>query len=425
MKIEPPSESNSSTIEDSAEEFFDILEQLSSLPPAMAPDRDVNMEESSLSSVQIEKLLRIADAFENAPPAISNYLNDVMEGRQPNRTIYSEPVMPAEPPNEAQIQRDASFGKWDGESHTWTPHYQLLQFQCEVYLPFLVTEKAVCMKIYESIPEPQRQRIRGYWIKCGRSQCYKWREFLEECDRTYFNKVGAEKAEQKLYSMKQGESQFFREFLEEWELQLEYAGGNDWPQSFKIKQLRRSLSEKLSDKIDCLKLSKNDYPTWVNDVAEVASNIEIRDNFFRRGESRVTQHRNPNVLQTVKPMLETSVSQSSPPQKSVSVDQDGDVVMGGMNIDINALANIVAALTTKNNAKGKNSSWQKTPAPWRTEEEVANLRKRNLCLRCEKPGHISRFCKSFGPPKKPTQIFEIQNLNSLNGDEYEAESGKD
>lgn len=250
-----------------------------------------------------------------------------------------------------QIQRDASFGKWDGESYTWTPHYQLLQVQCEVYLPFLVTEKAVCMKIYESIPEPQRQRIRGYWIKCGKTQEYSWKAFLNECNKTYYSKVESEKAENKLYSMKQGESQFFRSFLEEWELQLEYAGGSDWPESFKIKQLRRSISEKLSDKIVALKLPKDDYQKWVEEVADVASNIEIRENFLRKGESRITQSTIRSTVQKNRdqPTSATSINpQSSPP---LNIDGDGDFVMGGMKIDIKLLTSMISALNSSNEKK--------------------------------------------------------------------------
>lgn len=430
MRIQVPADSNSSTTEESVhsfeEEFFEASEYIPHPYPKMSSHNDINMRESSLSTEQIEKLSRLANALANAPPEISSYLNDMMEGRQTTVPIHSRPTPSIDVSTEAQIQRDASFGKWDGQPHTWTPHYQLLQVQCEVYLPFLVTQKAVCMKIYESIPEPQRQRIRGYWIGCGRNQFYNWKEFLEECDKTYFNRVGAEKAEQKLFSMKQGESQFFRNFLEDWELQLEYAGGSDWPQSFKIKQLHRSLSEKLSDKIVSLKLSKTNYSEWVEDVAEVASNIEIRQNFIRRGESQVTQHVTQHVTQNaVQNSVRSTYIQTPQPSASVSVDHDGDVIMGGMKLGIKLLADMIATLNTEGKKKEKKNIRQKTPAPWRTEQEVSILRSKKLCLRCEKPGHMSRFCKYFGPPKRPDQILNIQNSDYLADEESEAESGKD
>ena len=74
------------------------------------------------------------------------------------------------------------------------------------------------MKIYGSIPEPQRQKIRGYWMQCGEREEFNSRDLLAQCNAEYFDQIGVQKAEKKLLSMRQGESQIFREFLEEWEL---------------------------------------------------------------------------------------------------------------------------------------------------------------------------------------------------------------
>lgn len=311
----------------------------------------------------------------------------------------------------SQMIRDATFGKWDGEPLTWPTHYQLLRVQCQVYLPFLVTEIAICMKIYESIPEPQRQRIRNYWIQCGRSQCYKWEEFLSECNKVYFDKVAAEKAEAVLYSMKQGEAQIFRQFLQEWELQLEFAGGYDWPDTFKIKQLRRSISEKLLDKTDVLRLPKDNYTAWVETIAEVASNMEMRDNFARRGEPQVTQF---TTRQTVHQTNPSSTLQTS---TQTGVDYEGDTIMGGMKIDLKQLTEVIAVLNAHNNNRGSGNNSKKKPAPWRTEEEMISLRERKLCLRCEKPGHISRYCKKLGPPIPPKNVNNLQD-SLISPEEY-------
>lgn len=39
-------------------------------------------------------------------------------------------------------------------------------------------------------------------------------------------------------------------------------GGSDLPEIFKIKKLQQLTSEKLLDKIDCLKISKTKYSKW-------------------------------------------------------------------------------------------------------------------------------------------------------------------
>ncbi|KAI0991233.1 hypothetical protein K3495_g16954, partial [Podosphaera aphanis] len=185
------------------------------------------------------------------------------------------------------------------------------------------------MKIYQSIPEPQRQRIRNHWMKCGAERNYNWKEFLVQCNEAYFDKVGAEKAERKLHSMKQGEAQIF--------------------QKLKVKQLRRSISEKLLHKIDVLKLPKDNYHDWVEAVAEVAPNMEMRDNFVRKNESQVTQY---TTRSPVAQYNDTS-SGSSLPDKSQPIlpesltDQDGDVTMGGMKIDVKQLSAFLASLNSK------------------------------------------------------------------------------
>lgn len=77
--------------------------------------------------------------------------------------------------------------------------------------------------------------------------------------------------------------------MKEWKLQLEYVEGSDWQPNFKIKQMRRSLSEKLSDQIASLILINMDNSIKVEDFAVVVSNIEIREIFFRKREIIVEQ----------------------------------------------------------------------------------------------------------------------------------------
>lgn len=197
--------------------------------------------EQSQNSGKSENTIRITNAIENAPPEVQKYLLEILEGQTTKLPEVPAATGPKRSEStlfpEETIKRDAKFEKWDGKSLSWTPHYYFLKAQCRVYKPLLVTDEAVCLKIYESIPEPQRQRIRGYWIRCGEDENFNWKEFLEECNVQYFDQIGADKAERKLSKMRQGESQYFRNFLQEWELQLEYAGGREWPDSTKINHL--------------------------------------------------------------------------------------------------------------------------------------------------------------------------------------------
>ena len=89
--------------------------------------------------------------------------------------------------------------------------------------------------------------------------------------------------------------------------------------------------------------------------------------------------------------------------------------MGGMKVDLKSLAQMVATLNINDQNiqnKGEKRTGPKPPAPWRTETEIADLRNRKLCLRCEKPGHFYRFCKVFGPPKVPNNSIGVNGIDA-------------
>ena len=117
---------------------------------------------SAITSEYINNLSSLVTAIKNATPETQFFLKELMEGRNPKIQDQRQETDRSSNSKNEVMKRDATFEKWNGESLTWTPHYYLLKTQCRVYKPLLVTEEAVCMKIYECIPEPQRQRICGY-----------------------------------------------------------------------------------------------------------------------------------------------------------------------------------------------------------------------------------------------------------------------
>ncbi|KAI6247691.1 hypothetical protein HI914_04253 [Erysiphe necator] len=390
--------------------------------------------EKSQNSGKSQNTIRITNAIENAPPEVQKYLLEVLEGQKPKlpqvpagtATQRSESTFSPE----ETIKRDAKFEKWDGKSLSWTPHYYFLKAQCRVYKPLLVTDEAVCLKIYESIPEPQRQRIRGYWIRCGEDENFNWKEFLEECNVQYFDQIGADKAERKLSKMRQGESQYFRNFLQEWELQLEYAGGREWPDSTKINHLRQSVSEKIREKFPVLGLPRHDYAKWVTKITEVAANMEDSDRFIQPGEARTTQFASRSRLLSSEYLAGPSKNQREA-ESSIStapqLDYEGDTTMQGMKLELQRLANAINKISVESSASKKKSYEKKPSAPWRTESEVAILREKRVCLRCLKPGHPARYCQKFGPAVKPdqSQVDSILDLASFVQDNQGVQAGKE
>lgn len=71
----------------------------------------------------------------------------------------------------------------------------------------------------------------------------------------------------------------------------------------------------------------------MENIAEVAANMEARDNFWRWGESQTTKF---TTRHAISHQIPPTVNHSSNSQTSalVGVDYEGDTVMGGMKIDL-------------------------------------------------------------------------------------------
>lgn len=236
------------------------------------------------------------------------------------------------------------------------------------------------------------------------------------CHQEDFDKFGAQKVERKLLAMRQGESQIFRVFLQERELQLEYTGRREWPDSTKINNLRASLREETRNKYAVLDLPTGNYRRWVEIITRVAAVREDSENFVRKGEAHTIQYasRSSALLSNyLKKPVENQPAALPPPR---TADSEEDITMWGMKIDLQSLATIVAKLNVQGKEKVKGGATSKHSAQWLTEDEATEIRRKGLCLRCKRGGHLARFCNTFGLPKKPAHLINLQNQVSLGSD---------
>lgn len=130
----------------------------------------------SLFVEDVNKITHLLNVLKKTSTEARKHPNDLIFGIQPQLpSVENKPgVNPITDAHNIPISvnhpmiLDAEFEKWDKNILTWTPHYYFLKIQCKIYQPLLVTDEVVFKKIYESIPEPKRQRISGYWIECGK-----------------------------------------------------------------------------------------------------------------------------------------------------------------------------------------------------------------------------------------------------------------
>ncbi|POS83801.1 hypothetical protein EPUL_004903 [Erysiphe pulchra] len=146
--------------------------------------------------------------------------------------------------------------------------------------------------------------------------------------------------------MRQGESQAFRKFiLQEWELQLEYSGGQKWPDSIKINNLGNALSNnKIRDKYTVLDLPISNYHGWVKIITRVAAIMEDTLKGLSKEVMQTAQYasRSGSLQSEYLPGLAVKETPNSLP--SGSTDLDGDTVMSGMKIDVDNLTSLIARI---------------------------------------------------------------------------------
>ena len=150
--------------------------------------------------------------------------------------------------------------------------------------------------------------------------------------------------------------------------------------------------------------------------------MEDSEKFIKKGESQITQYASRSGALQNQYLNNSITTNSSTPE---TADYEGDIVMGGMKIDLHSLATLVAKVNI--DSKGGSNSRDlkpKPPAAWLTETEVNELIKKKLCLRCKKGGHVARYCNRFGPAKRPMEannveysLWGTQGSNSNSGKE--------
>ncbi|KHJ30111.1 hypothetical protein EV44_g4328 [Erysiphe necator] len=151
--------------------------------------------------------------------------------------------------------------------------------------------------------------------------------------------------------------------------------------------------------------------------------MEDTEGFIKRGEAQTTQYASRSGALQSEYLTGSTIKQTPSGSTVSSMDNDGDTIMGGMKIDLHSLATLVAQIKVEKD-QTKSSANSKPSAPWLTEKEVAELRAKNLCLRCKRAGHMARFCKKFGAPKRPPRMNIMEETRVYNCD-ASSESGKE
>lgn len=252
--------------------------------------------------------------------------------------------------------------------------------------------RAICLGMLQTLPKEQQLRVAHWFQTGGADRDHDWRKFLEHFSAQFEDKQAKQSATEQLIRMRQGSSQFFADFLQDFEYKLQQCEGSGWPDNAKIMHLNAGISSALKTALVVKTLPDNDYEKWVRKVKAVAGRLENLPTFRQTGSSHTKTW---YVRQAGATRVPIATSQHA----ARHVDADGDITMGGINALIAAA--VAKALGPRNSASS--GSGTRPRAAWKTKEAFQRCRDNNICIRCEQPGHVGRDCPIYRPARNPAQ----------------------
>ena len=291
-------------------------------------------------------------------------------------------------------KKESPWPKWDGTTGTFLNFRSQLRVKIEEDRHLLGSDRAVCYGMLQALPDEKKARAHGWFDKGGPDGNYNWEAFLQEFTILFEDKQARQNAGEQLTRMRQGSSQFFADFLQDFEYKLQQCGGTNWAGGAKIVQLNASINTPLKTALITVNLPDEDYDMWKAQVSLVAGRLEGLPSYRPKGTTHTKT-------------WYTSSSGGHPTPSAADkpthhVDADGDTIMGGVNALAAAIANAMkgnpAAVNAVQPAPG--SSDVRPRAPWRSADAIRRLRDQGLCLRCEQRGHFARNCPIFKGAKR-------------------------
>jgi hypothetical protein len=256
--------------------------------------------------------------------------------------------------------------------------------------------EGVVMMIQQMLPTAQQPRTSG-WIQKEPTRFLAhgetiWdpRRFLAHVIERCGDPEAASVALRKLVLLRQGEHQYFRDFLQEFEvLQARAEGTQVWPDAVKVNYLRQSLGREIQNRLVSVPSQPLDnYGEFVKVVADVSGRLEALPE--RESARRATPRLQKSFFADRVGQTGSTTAGAGHAHDTIPTrDPEGDVVM--------QISRLLAGLSPGNRGRGGG----KPKAPWRPREEFRRLLDSGACTRCTRAGHQSRECPTFAAAPRP------------------------
>ncbi|KAI0991360.1 hypothetical protein K3495_g16827, partial [Podosphaera aphanis] len=215
---------------------------------------------------------------------------------------------------------------WDGSTTSFNAHLFLLRIKIEEDRAVLGSDRAVCFDIFRSVPLDKQPRIQNWLETGGIDGKYDWNNFLDHLKEKFENKLARQTAADQLGRMRMGPTQYFVDYLQEYEFKISQCGKTGWTDEYKIMHLEIAINAPLRQLLMNKNLPEDDYAKWVSKVKRISGRLENSPSYRPRGSSGsktwYVAHNGSNP-QVASPAL--------PSSQQPSLDADGDTKMGGVN----------------------------------------------------------------------------------------------
>ncbi|KAF6792993.1 pol-like protein [Colletotrichum musicola] len=278
--------------------------------------------------------------------------------------------------------------EWSGKAESFRVYFMLLKAKIEADRQDLGNEATICYSILRTLPEDKRQRV-SYWVERGGDDGkFNVNTFLDLVKNKFEDKESAQKAGKRLHSMRMGSSQLFRDFLDDFEYQLQQCNGLGWHDASKIVILRPTLNDKLARALVPVDLDETNYDRFVEQIGRVAARLEAMSSYRTDSRTRTWFSKEASSTHPAPTKVSSQVREGNweLPHTTARVDSDGDVRMtdaAQVAIELANLSRTVAKLskTGARNSQPASAGAERPRAKWITEEEKAELSRKGKCFR--------------------------------------------
>ncbi|KAI1000619.1 hypothetical protein K3495_g7575 [Podosphaera aphanis] len=185
------------------------------------------------------------DSFHSAPSMTLEAPDHTMSDTTPaqgSEAPRMEATARREERSETMGRREVGLPRWNGARQEFDFYLDRLEARLETEYATFFPERTTCLDMVEKLPESAKPRIAAWFGKRKVDGNFCWRALLEYFREVFADRQAQQAAIEKLHRLEQGSSQYFAEFLLDFEQQVGQCGVGALTEVGKSTTLREALN---------------------------------------------------------------------------------------------------------------------------------------------------------------------------------------